>query len=292
MQIAVYDDRYQPTRSASKPEWQRWTSKKAIGSRRTRSSRYQTKGSSEQWSELRYRHLVPEPEQWDAVLNDQTPARAPRATLVTDFYSYNTNMMAECVELLDESRRKPGRCVDAAALGGRSDAAGRYRGPKPAAGASVRLELVKAGIAAPLHDRPGDRNRGRDSRRRGARPLGDAIKGTGRHHVDFANVDDRVSLVVDGHPSGGDGIEYDSPRVDPDPDRSRPGAGGHRSPKRRGCRERPCPEAGYLLYPDPGNNDYSLVWDQNYPAVTRRAPRLPVGSFAVSEPGERKIIGV
>ena len=68
----------------------------AIGrSSRPASAGTRRSNRADEWSELRYRNLVPEPEQWDAVLKGQTPPRAPRATLVTDFYSYNTNMMAD-----------------------------------------------------------------------------------------------------------------------------------------------------------------------------------------------------
>ena len=45
-----------------------------------RSSRYQVEGGpSDEWAELRYRHLVPDPEQWDAILQrPPAAARAPR----------------------------------------------------------------------------------------------------------------------------------------------------------------------------------------------------------------------
>ena len=139
--------------------------------------------------------------------------RPPRATPVTDFYSYNTNIMsADRSNLLDESPARPGRRMDAAALGRRPDARGRSRGPgAPGPTASVRLELVKAGIA---HRCTIDLATGTAVVTRGDAELGrwkTPIKGTGRHHVDFANVDDRVSLMVDGRPVGGDGFEYESP---------------------------------------------------------------------------------
>ncbi len=63
-------------------------------------SRYQSEGSpKDEWVELRYRHLVPDPEQWEAIEADRTLPREPRATLITDFYSYNTNMSADYSQL-------------------------------------------------------------------------------------------------------------------------------------------------------------------------------------------------
>ena len=43
------------------------------------------------------------------------------------------------------------------------------------------------------------------------------IKGPGRYKIEFANVDDRVSLVVDGRPVGGEGIEFESQQAVPIP---------------------------------------------------------------------------
>ena len=64
--------------SSDKPEWQRWTSpERRLGAVQRGVSRYQTRRSSDEWSELRYRHLVPEPEQWDAVLNDRHCRASP-----------------------------------------------------------------------------------------------------------------------------------------------------------------------------------------------------------------------
>ncbi len=91
----VYDDRYHPRALANRPEWRRWSSESGWKPRVEATGVYDVDSSpGDQWSELRYRHLVPDPEQWEAILKDQPlpPYRSPRATLVTDFYSYNTSM--------------------------------------------------------------------------------------------------------------------------------------------------------------------------------------------------------
>ena len=101
------------------------------------------------------------------------------------------------------------------------------------------------------------------------------IKGPGRYQLEFANVDDRVSLVVNGRPVGGEGIEFETEGIGPDSDRGRPGAGGHRRPQCLGRRERPCPEARYLLYPIPGP---ARLWSGvggSLPSDADRAVRFP-----------------
>ena len=79
MQMAVHDDRFQPRAFWDKPEWRRWKSADLSWLFvETGVSRYQTKQASGEWSELRYLNLVPEAEQWDAILKGQTPLRGPR----------------------------------------------------------------------------------------------------------------------------------------------------------------------------------------------------------------------
>ncbi len=264
MQIAVYDDRHQPRAFQTKPEWQRWTSPdggwliEQFGV-----SRYQTKQASEQWAELRYRNLVPGPEDWDAVLNSQPPPRGPRAALITDFYSYNTNMMAVRNRLPDESQidnawMQPHWVGD---LTLEADIEVSAAGP----GAAVRLELVKGGIP---HLCTIDLATGTAVVSRNEEELGrwqTTIKGTGRHHLEFANVDDRMSLVVDGKPCDGNGIEYESVAPIPIPTEA------DLAPAAISARNAEVVASDLVLKRDiyytqyPGRVDYGLVWDQNYP---------------------------
>ncbi len=65
--------------------------------------RFAAESSDGSWSELRYHHLVPDPEQWDAMLDGRDLPRPPRATLVTDFYSYNTNLPRNLSDLVSDS---------------------------------------------------------------------------------------------------------------------------------------------------------------------------------------------
>ena len=109
MQIAVYDDRHQPRAFAGKPQWRRWASENEGGwkVRRTRGKpvpveRQPTSGPScatAIWSQSP-----------SSGRPCSTTSRLPgpaRATLVTDFYSYNTNMMAYRYKRFPEPPRPP-----------------------------------------------------------------------------------------------------------------------------------------------------------------------------------------
>jgi signal peptidase I len=264
MQITVHDDRFQPHSFHTKAEWSRWKGEKLDWLVvETGVSRYQTKQPSEQWSELRYRNLVPEADQWDAILNDQPLPRAPRASLVTDFYSYNTNMMATRSGLPDESQVE-GAWMQPHWVGDltlQADLEIKTANP----GAEARLELVKAGIA---HRCTIDLATGTAVATRGEHELGrweTPMKGPGRHHVDFANVDGRLSLSVDGRPCGGDGFEYEDSAPVPIPTEA------DLSPAAISARNADVVASDLVLKRDiyytqyPGRLDYGLVWEQNYP---------------------------
>ena len=169
MQINVYDDRHRPRALSDRPEWQRWRSEAGGWTTRrpvVESLPVQSTTPKDEWAELRYRHLVPDPEQWEAILNDQASPRPPCATLVTDFYSYNTNMSADYSNLLDEVRR---------------DQEGAWMQPHWVGDLTLELNLEivssssgrigavgadQGGGCPSLHDRPCVRDGRRDSRRR------------------------------------------------------------------------------------------------------------------------------
>ncbi len=265
MQIVVYDDRHQPRALQMKAEWQRWKSPDLNWLvEQTGVSRYMTKEATDQWAELRYRNLVPEPEDWNAMLNDRTPPRGPRSTLVTDFYSYNTNMMAPRTRPPDESEVDKAWMMHPHWVGDLTLQADiEVKSARP--DGAVRLELVKAGIA---HRCTIDLATGSAVVSRGEDELGrwqTTIKGTGRHHVDFANVDNRMSLMVDGKPCGGNGIEYETPEPIPIPTEA------DLSPAAISARNADIVASDLVLKRDiyytqrPGYDDYGLVWDQDRP---------------------------
>jgi signal peptidase I len=267
MQINVYDDRHRPRALAENPEWQRWRADsggwKSLG---TAESKFQSDaGSGSEWAELRYRHLVPDPEQWDAILHNRPAPRPPRATLVTDFYSYNTSMAAESSDLLDEVQRdQEGAWMQPHWVGDLTLLANlEIKEIKPEG--AVRLELVKAGRP---HRCTIDTATGTAVVTRGDEVLGrweTAIKGPGRYAIEFANVDDRVSLSVNGSPCGGDGYEFDPKASVPIP------TAADLAPAAVAVRNVAAVVSDLVLKRDiyytqsPGRIDYGTVWEDRYP---------------------------
>ncbi len=133
-------------------------------------------------AELRYRHIVPDSEQWRAIRAGAPAAAAAEPVPVDDFQPYNTmptrfHPVGDlAVELLLESRSHTG---------------------------TVRLDLVEAGerhaVTIDLAD-------GMARLRIAGRPEADAataatgVRGRGSWRLLFANVDDELSLFVDGRP--------------------------------------------------------------------------------------------
>ena len=216
---------------------------------------------------------------------------------MTDFYSYNANMMAYRYKRFPEPPRPPDEAqVDNAwmqphwvgDLTLQADLQVRNASP----GASLRLELVKAGVA---HRCTIDLTTGTAVVTRGDTELGQwqtPIQGTGKHHVDFANVDDRVSLTVDGRPCGGDGFAYDSSEPVPIP------TAADLAPAAIAARNADVIASDLVLKRDiyytqyPGHGRLRPGLGPELSAVARRALRLPVRSCTVSQPGKCKIIGV
>ncbi len=142
--------------------------------------------------------------------------RRPRATLITDFYSYNTNLSAESSSLVDYPRGEqevawlqPDWVGDLSLstrlkLTGRSDAA-------------VRFELIEAGVVNRCEI---DLTTGKATLHHGDEVLGEqttANQGTGTYAITFANIDDRLTLLVNGRGVFGDGLTYDGPEIHPAP---------------------------------------------------------------------------
>ena len=147
IQMTVYDDRYRPGALADQAGMAALAiQRRPAGSRSTpRVGRYQAEATAgEQWVELRYRHLVPDPEQWDAVLHDRPLPREPRSSLITDFYSYNTNLTFDGSDLIDQPRGETETAwmqphwVGDLTLSASLEVA--------SASGEIRLELIKAGV--------------------------------------------------------------------------------------------------------------------------------------------------
>jgi signal peptidase I len=206
MAMMVYDDSHQAQALRGKPEWRRWTSRTATAWQDESKpddnlSRFSVAASAGQVAELRYRHLVPDPEQWDAVLSEQTLPRAPRPTLITDFYSYNTNQSSS-------SRGEDTAWLQPHWVGDLSlsatlevkEAKGLVRFELVEGGVVNRCELdLQEGVVNVFH---GDQqlNRGRSEK---------LFHKGGTYTVAFTNFDDRLTVTVNGRRVFGDGLTYD-----------------------------------------------------------------------------------
>jgi signal peptidase I len=279
MEIAVYDDRNRPTSLAGRPEWRRWapTTGTAWKLDEDRPGQYRMDSSGspgESWAELRYRHLVPDPEQWDAVLNERPLPRLPRPTLVTDFYSYNTNMASLGGNLLGDGPGDHDAWMQPHWVG---DLMLSATLEVESTAGLVRFELIKGGIAYRCEI---DLATGSASFFQGETKLGETptpVKGKGRYQVDLANVDSRLILAVDGYPVLGpdsqEGFAYDSAdETTPIPTEA------DLSPAAFAVRNASATVSDLVLKRDiyytqqPGRNDYSTVWEDHY-------PRTPVELF-------------
>jgi signal peptidase I len=286
MQINVYDDRYPPRALADMPEWTRWRTGSAWTSALAKSL-YRTEASGDSWSELRYHHLPPDPEQWDAILSGRESSRPPRPTLITDFYSYDTNLSAAYSDLIGEQydeQKTRYAWMQPHWVGDLTlESAIEIKQVSP--GGSIRWELVKAGVA---HRCTIDLMTGVATFTRGEDVLGQAettVKGTGRHRVEVANVDDRMTLVIDGQAVNEPGFAYDSGEANPIPTER------DLAPAALAVRNATVEASDLVLKRDiyytqsPGDSDYDVVWDD-------RSPRTPTELFDfLSDPSRFPALG-
>jgi signal peptidase I len=208
MQIVVYDDRYRPRSLAERPEWTRWRGQAGWKPVNSSESRYRVSAGPDQpWAELRYHNLVPQPDQWEAILADRELPRPPRSTLVTDFYSYNSNQLEDPGSERFGPRRNDGAWKQLHWVGDLT-LESNIEVTKVAPGGTIRFELIEAGVpyrcAVDLETGDASFTQGDEVIGRSAT----AMKGTGRYQVEFANVDDRLVLTVNGRPAGAPGFEY------------------------------------------------------------------------------------
>jgi signal peptidase I len=217
MQIMVYDDRFRPEPLTNVAGWDRWFGEGALSWAVTapkgpNTSRvFSTDAPAGQFAELRYQHVVPDPEQWRAIEDNVPLPHGPRRELVGDFYSYNTNYTehaegdappkANQYSLRGSERDFPrqhwvGDLTIAAKLDVKK-AAGLVRFELIEGGESNRCEIDLSTGAATLYH-------GNDS-------LGmktSKVNHAGQFAIMFANVDDRLTLLIDDEPLFGDGLNY------------------------------------------------------------------------------------
>lgn len=301
MQMGVYDDRHRPRALADRDEWRRWQSAAAGGWKIVdpKLSQYRVEATpQDQWVELRYKHLVPDPEQWDAILADRPLPREPRSTLITDFYSYNTNLSSDGSSIVEDPRETRTAWMQPHWVGDLTlSASVDVTSPK----GELCLELVKGGLP---HRCIINVQTGAARLTRGEQTLlehDSPIKGPGRYQVDFANVDDRLTLWVNGRSVYESGVEYE--RGDEVPI---PTAADLLSPAGVAVRNGSVTVSDLVLKRDiyytqyPGQNDYWPVFENREPrnivelfdflADPAQFPNLARVGFKEYELGEERFL--
>jgi signal peptidase I len=200
MAILVNDDNHRAKLLKDNPDWLRWKPTEGWKEEGETSVFTFSGGANSPAGNLRYRHLVPDPEQWQAIWDKAPLPRAPRPTLITDFSSYNASTLSDqndpqaawlqshwVSDLLLEFELDIQKVDD-----------GVFTIELVAAGVKNRCVIdPKTGMASLYH---GDTKLGE---------VKTSVAGTGRHSIGFANVDDRLTLWVDGRTPFGDGLSYE-----------------------------------------------------------------------------------
>lgn len=205
MQILVYDDGHRARSLESDPSWRRWIEVSPVW-RETSPGLYSCESDGPEWNELRYRHVPADPEQWEAIRTGGALPVPPRPTLITDFSSYNTDLTSQGLKHpLSASRPwfQPHWVGDLTL-------SYQVNARRPVG--RLRMELVKGGLAGRCEI---DLSTGRatlfhDSAQLGE-PAATSLGEPGVHTLTLANVDDRLTLMVDGALPFGEGREYEPP---------------------------------------------------------------------------------
>jgi len=201
MQMLVYDDRHRPKAFDGMADWQRWKPREAKSWDEPTRGTFKPAAKSANWSNLRYRNLVPDPIQWKDVLAGR-PTTKPRATLISDYYSYNSNLSGE--------RQNPMQDWFQPHWVGDLSLSCKVQAASPSG--MLRFELVEGGISNRCEV---DLATGKATLFHGRDPLGEPAQTTlndlKSHNVTFYNVDDRLTLEVDATAPFGDGLAYANP---------------------------------------------------------------------------------
>jgi len=205
MQMMVYDDGHRAAALRDDPRWLRWVATVPGEWSEPAPGRFRPGERAREWTELRYHHVAPTPEQCEAIRTGSPLPGAPRATLITDYNSYNTDLAAE-----DHAHpRRAAKAWFQPHWVGDLTLSLRLTVREPAG--QVRLELIKSGqsnrcdidlATGELRLFHGTTALGSTGRPELARP--------GTHDVVFANVDERLTLWIDGALPFGEGRTYDS----------------------------------------------------------------------------------
>jgi signal peptidase I len=198
LQLNVWDDRHRPKALEGRAEWERWRGLNPAWSQ-TKPGQFKVDAKTQdEWMELRYAHLVPDPAQWNAILAGDPLPYAPKPRLVSDFYAYNAGWHRD---RYPDHRFLPRHWVGDLTLATHVELSG--------SSGALRFELIRGGQ---INRCEVDLATGQAQMFHGNQDLGEpvatSLKGKGGHDVRFANVDGRLTLWVDGATPFGDGLVY------------------------------------------------------------------------------------
>ena len=206
MQMVVHDDRHRPKALEGDGRWKRWKSRndgdwieETPGVYRLGSA----VGSKSEAAELRYQHVFPDPIQWDAIVKGEELPHPPRATLITDFYSYNTDLTLDALS----DRYSTAKAWNQPNWVGDLTLSLRLHVNEPKG--RIAIELVKAGVG---NRDEVDLSNGQAQLFHGKEPLGKPtvtpLRAVGDFDLIVSNIDDRLNFRVDGETPFGEGIEF------------------------------------------------------------------------------------
>jgi signal peptidase I len=213
MQIAVHDDSHRAKSLEGDPRWRRWVSATEGGWKESADksivSRYEISADAPEWAELRFRNVVPDPVQWASIVRGEPLSHPPRPTLITDFYAYNTELTEDMGNHPSGARKSWNHPHWVGDLTLKFDLNATARK------GVVRVELIKGGVANICEI---DLERDEVSLHHGnqllAGPVHAGLARTQKHAVSFANVDDRLTIQVDGSLPFGEGVTVAAEEVE------------------------------------------------------------------------------
>ncbi len=94
MQMMVYDDRHRAASLGGESTYARWSAEGLRDWTEPEPGTFVPDPTSPDWSEVRYRHIVPSPEDGRSFRPGHQPESPVRKTLITDYLSYNTDLTA------------------------------------------------------------------------------------------------------------------------------------------------------------------------------------------------------
>jgi signal peptidase I len=205
MQLMVYDDTCRPAAFRDDPRWRRWAPARPGDWSEAVPGAFVPTPRGGEWVELHYQHVVPRHDDWNAVRDGVPPPAPPRPTLITDYSSYNTDLSPAdkfSARLAARPWFQPhwvGDLTLSLELKVHQSEGG-IRLELHKGGKSNRCEInLAAGRASLFHDRQAL-----------ARDVPIPLGKPGTYHLVFANVDDRLTLWVNGALPFGAGYTYES----------------------------------------------------------------------------------